>query len=708
MKRINANRKTARGGMTLVIVLGFVAVISILAISLLITMRVERLATNSFAETVRARQMIHTALARAMNAINGDMEGREVLYPAEIYTLPTGSGTVANAFQTLDSRLYVPADLTNLLPSTVWLENVMVGTNVIGRVGYLAVDMSGLIDVNIASKLQRSRGLSGAEIRISPSLHAEVRNLGNLVDQRSNNWRRIESNAELLYLGGESGALFTNAPTRNFAAFSRFGPDYTTSGQPKKSLAGDAVALLARRAEIIAAFAACNIPNPEMVFTNLLDYVDTDSIPRNLEGFTTEAVPMINEVIFSNSVTRTSGGGVTVTTHRVYMTVETWFPFGDRTFADSSLVAESSPIFSVLTVQPAELAIDPIADLQTTGPRPVAAHPPNSFQQTTFVWEKRTNAPIVVNTALIRLQMNSELRVEQGGSRLDLARFPNSSIDLQTPIPPNTGPIRIRSFSVVDPRLNHVASEWALQAEQPAPTYTAITPGRMNQNAVGGEGASSMHVRDFPLDLSKPGVGIGTVGELGFLSVGQPWRTIALYNTPGVNLHPVLDHFTIVDPPVRRALLNINSANASALAGAFYSMPVEAYPGGGGPTVTIAAARTLASNLITRLAPTRFETNRALSVLGEFDTGLLTALNGQLISPVLTNDALRESIIRNSSGLFSYRQNLFNVYLFSQSITPGGSTGAEARAVATIWRDPELDDPSNTTNKMMLRFFRWL
>jgi hypothetical protein len=64
--------------------------------------------------------------------------------------------------------------------------------------------------------------------------------------------------------------------------------------------------------------------------------------------------------------------------------------------------------------------------------------------------------------------------------------------------------------------------------------------------------------------------------------------------------------------------------------------------------------------------------------------------------------------VRNAAGLFSYRQNLFNVYLFAQSITPGGATGAEARAVATIWRDPELEDSANKTNKMFIRFFRWL
>lgn len=696
-------------GMALIVVLGFVAVLAVIAVSLIITMRVERLATNSFAETVRARQLINVALARAMNDIDAEMVGRDALYPADLYTINAGASAITNPFATFESRLYVPQALTSALPSSVRLADVTVGTSVVGRVGYLAVDTSGFVDANIAGTRPRRRGVEGGEVQLSTI--GDIRNLANFVALRSNEWRRFESIAELFYLGRSSGTLFTNSPLGDFAVYSQFGPDFNTNGAPKVFLGGDTNALLSRRADIVAALRACNVPNPENVFTNLLDYVDTDSVPRDLDSFTTEAVPMINEVIFSNAVARQVSGSDTITIHRLYMTVETWFPFGDRSFPAANLVVDGSPIVNVIATTPPELAIDPLADLLTPAPRTITNHAPHTFRLTTFVWEKRTNAPITQPSVVIRVQMNGRLAVEQGGNRLDLARLPNSNIDLRAPIPPNPGVTRIASLSVVDPRLNYVPAQWASQVAQGDPPPGGIvTPGAINQNASGGEGVSSMYVRDFPLDLSKVGVGVGTVGELGFLSVGSPWRTIALYNTPGVNLHPVLDYFTVNTSAVRRSLVNINSPNLDALSAAVANTPIDAYPGGPGPTVTVAAARTFASNIVNRLnnPADRFERNRALSVLGEFDAGLIAALNGALPSPALTNDALRESIIRNSAGLFSYRQNLFNVYLFAQSLTPGGMAGAEARAIATIWRDPEFEDPANQTNKMFVRFFRWL
>ncbi len=696
--------------MALIVVLGFVAVLAVLAISLIITMRVERLATNSFAETVRARQLIHVALARAMNELDTDMTNRFVVYPQDIYRLNSGSGVILSPFPDWQSRLYVPRGLTGALPSAVNLTNVNVGGTVVGRVGFVAVDMSGQVDANVAGKLSRGRGINGSEVQITSLLNTDVVSAATFLARRSNEWRRFETIAEMMFL-----VLNTNRSIENFATYSRFGPDLNPLGQEKILLSGDVPTLLLRRDAITNALHLCGIPDTAMVFTNLLDYVDTDSIPRDLESFTTEAVPMINEVVFSNVVARQVSGSDTVTIHRLYMTVESWFPFPDRSFPASTLEVVGSPIINVLATVPAELAIDPSVDLRTPAPGTIGAFTPNSFQLTTFMWEKRvTNAPIAQPAAVVRVQMNSSLAVEQGGNRLDLARFPNNNLDVRAPIPPSPGVTRISSLSVIDPRLNHLpqTTNWMTQVAQGSPPPNGIvTPGSINQNAVGvGEGVSRMYVRDFPLDLPKAGVGVGSVGELGYLSIGSPWRTIALYNTPnGGRVHPVLDYFTLEAPDVRRGLININSPNTNALASAFVSMPVEAYPGEGGPTVTVQAARTLARNLMDRLGTTnRYERNRTISVIGEFDQGLIATLNGELSSPVLTDDAARESLIRNASGLFSYRQNLFNVYLYAQSITPGGATGAEARAVATIWRDPEFSDPSNRTNKMLLRFFRWL
>ncbi len=715
--RHNAKSRS-RAGLTLVIVLGFLAVLAVLAVSLTITMRIERLATASFADVTRARQLIHAALARALDDVDADMAGRLALYPRDApYAVVTNTGAVGTNFLANAADLFIPgAEYPNPMTNSIRLNDVTnTDGRVIGRVGYYAINCSGLLDANIIGGVPRGQGRGGNEIPISPSLLAEINNATEFLRRRTNFWKRVESLPELYYLGSQGNpvALVANTPPEHLFVYSNFGADLRPNGEPKISLAGtaDELAAPARRTNIVAGLTASGVPNADQVFDNLLDYVDTDSEPRDLNSFCTEAVPMINEIIFSNVVTRQVIGLVTNYTHRFYMTVETWFPFGDRGFANAQISPETTPAITFLNQVPAPLALDAVAHFVGSSSPPIAPdHTANSFRQTTFVWEKTTNGTMGSALAGVQFQLTSPLRVTLSGTVLDRAVAPPSNTrTVRAPIPPDTSASRISSLMVEDPRLNHEIARWTGQMEQP-PTYLNVTPARTNAGiAAIGERPSMMHVRDFPLHQPKVGVGLGSVTDLGFLSVGLPWRTIALYNAPGTNLNPVLDHFAISTNSARRALVNVNTPHGPVLASAFYELPVESYPGGGGPAFTLAASRLMATNLLTRLAQSaRYETNRSIAVLGEFDAGLVGLLNGALTSPLLADDATIESVIRNSADLFSYRQNLFTILLYAQSITLGGTTGAEQRAVAVVWRDPEYENPTNQLNKALLRFFKWL
>lgn len=710
-------QRDSREGVALVIVLGFVAVLAILAVSLMITTRIERLSTTSFAEVTRARQLVNVALARAMDDIDYEMVKDGLVYPASnVYYLTSGSGVIRTNLYSNGALAYVPAWETSSLPRTIYLDDVRVGTNVIGRVGYVAVDCSGLVDVNLASMKSRASGRDGREVQLSPSILTEITELGLFLDRRSNEWSRVESLAELYYLGVGTDAskrvIESNRPPANVFTYSRFGLDHNPMGEPKVSLAGDWNDLLARRTNIIGTLELCGVPNAVMVFSNLLDYVDTDSIPRDIESFCTEAVPMINEIIFRNSLTvQPDPNGIdTQYIYDVFMDVETWFPFPDRSFANAKLrfaspVVKFAPANALLAPLVPDAASDMVAPGAGSDSIGITNHLPDSFNITTFQWRKiATNAFLQSGTMMgLRVEFDGDLFVEDGaGNSVDRVR-PDGSASL---IAYRSTPQQNRrvSFSVKDPRFNH-QKQWQMESSP-----SAGTPGKMNagiQNE--GEKPSSMYVRDYPLNEPKLDMGLGGVGDLGFLSVGAPWRTIALYNTPGTNLNPVLDYFTLETNAIRRGLVNVNSLSQPALASAFYAAAVEAYPGGGGPTVTVNGAVLLASNLIQRVAAfARPETNRGVSVIGDFDHGLVGQLNNVLTSPALTNDAQIEAVIRNSAGLFSYRQNLFTIFLYGQAIAPAGVTGAEQRAVAVVWRDPEFNDSSNQTNKMMVRFFRWL
>ena len=65
MPAFRPTKKTSQQGIALVVVLGLLAMLLIMAVSFVISMRVERLAGRDVAETVKAKNMTRTALARA-------------------------------------------------------------------------------------------------------------------------------------------------------------------------------------------------------------------------------------------------------------------------------------------------------------------------------------------------------------------------------------------------------------------------------------------------------------------------------------------------------------------------------------------------------------------------------------------------------------------------------------------------------------------
>ena len=702
----------SRSGITLVAVLGFISLLLILGVSLMATTRTERLATSSYADVTRARQLTYAAMARAIEDIDARMVAQDIVYPSSStgYVISTGSGYVGTNFLENDADLYIPgAAFPIQLPASIPMTSVSVSGTVVGRIGYYAVDCSGLLDANLISTETRGQGRNPGEIPLSPSILAEVINAGNFLDGRSNYWQRFESVPEMFQLGIINDAFTSNQPPISLFPYSHFKPDLTPDRQPKIYLGGSDAALMSNEVNIVNPLQTCQVPNPGAVFSNLLDYVDTDYVPKNLKSFCTEAVPMINEVIFSNTVTRQIVGVDTVYTHRVYLTVETWFPFSGS-FANAKLSPAAPPI--TFTVNPVALRPDPATDLKTA-PAPVINHGAFSYQVTRYEYVRGgTNISFVGGNMAFNARFTGPMQVVDSGDtpidEIDLSSMPAGTFTFVVSGASAGGVGGSRGASVVDPRLNFDVARWSQQQ---------LTVGDLNQQlrtTTYGEGLSPFYVRDFPMDQPKAGVGLGKVAELGYLSVGEPWRTVALYNTPAGNLNPVLDYFTTKTNVSFHGLVNINTPDVATLASAFYDMPIEQFPGDGGPKVTVAASTALASRVISALQNNfRYETNRSISAVGEFDNNFCTYLNGQLTSQVLTNDALRESLIRNSHELLGVRQNFFTVFAFGQAITQGGVTGAEQRAVSVIWRDPEPTTGGDSgtlpsLNKTYVRFFKWL
>ncbi len=69
-----AEKSERRQGIALIIVLGMLSVMMVLGVAFVITMRTERVAAGNYMEVMKARHLVYTALARAMDDIEEDLE----------------------------------------------------------------------------------------------------------------------------------------------------------------------------------------------------------------------------------------------------------------------------------------------------------------------------------------------------------------------------------------------------------------------------------------------------------------------------------------------------------------------------------------------------------------------------------------------------------------------------------------------------------
>ena len=264
-----------------------------------------------------------------------------------------------------------------------------------------------------------------------------------------------------------------------------------------------------------------------------------------------------------------------------------------------------------------------------------------------------------------------------------------------------------------------------------------------------------------------------SVGELGYLPIGM-WYTIRLYDYGNKRkiafdqdlddemtkfnhlpvddangarpFHPVLDYFTVVDQSKEtvRGRINLNSLNENALATAFYRMPIGTelensgnltlWPNLTDPNSFKARLNLNSAKLMTEaIVACRKDAGdfESLSDLGYifgygFDNTTESTLHGDYVSSYAVTaicDTLasgddfgefeRESLIRNSCGLFTTRGQTFIVVVRGESYSPpfgrrksigGGTSNASKTIIAQVWRDSVAD--GNGNHPMYVQFFK--
>lgn len=676
-------------GIALIMVLGLLAVMLLLAVTFAISMRTERLAAGNYADEVRARHLIHVGLARALNDLAQDL-GTNGLKDGGGKMIPTWGVTNSYSDMVMGNVDFLRGAATNYIPRALWEEavsanmqdasnhwilihtdqlvgtnaagNPIVNTNVMGRVGYLIIDCSSLLDANYCGGLSRDIGYRSSEIIIS--------NLGDFhdVDLFLTN-RATDVRYETLPELYKMNAAAFNGPPSNLFVYSYSPPGYwdtngVTSG-PAVNLAGNS---LYSRIEILNAFVDAGFSNSEagLLWTNLCDYADEDNEPygenRTPVGHGlsySESVPMINEI-----VCKSEDAGPNTVKHTV--NIELWNPY---------IKPYGYNLYFVMF----NCNINDGATINTFSPN-------FSITQPFF-----TNCSFSVTKISTPYAPPYEFDIEavmvycmSGGGWSDHSGYTIVS----------AGPMV--SLQCIDPRFNsnlYDTNQWVVFQNR-------HTLGGMNESTSNFWAAHPDCDRDMKMYVADRS--LKTVGELGYLAYA-PWKTIRLTGTNGSRVTSVFGLATnstqayltnAYNLGIIRGRVNCNTHSniLDPIVAVFDGMPVDQYPEeSGAMRLNMTDGRKIAQRI--------------------FDNGPYTNLSDMYqrmtnfsgLSVAVTNKFLEDSFVRNTCGLLTTRQNLFTLIIEAQ-VASGGNfpkRPAKQRAVAVVWRDP-------FTGTMFVRSLIWL
>lgn len=736
---------SARSGIALIIVLGFLALLTILVVAFAVMMRTERVAARSYQDVAKAKQLVYVGLSRVQDGLDDMLGGaNQRIYPDWTVTNSVGAVLIdlnrtAALVSTSDSPRSLAADfivgsaLTQALVATTragWTNIVIDDQNnqptLVGRVAYVVVNDSGLLDANYAGGMGRKSGVSPAELVTSNEVLTEFYN-DTFAAVRSNTYKRFESIPDLTVCAQVGGCLLNGVRVSNLCVNSRapigFWDKWAATPAVKKpfvigrsfsELSADRPALEQALREMF--LAAGETPNVPEVAANILDYVDPrppEEIPTwNWKSFRTKPFPMINEIVISN-FSEIVSGSPSSNKFSFQPYVELYFPFvgvTNQTTYDFQLAL----IF--LDAQPATYNPGNIPGRQGYyAATYTVTPPPGGWTQNTYVVIGPGKIPPAVGGDLVLPTSFANFRVMLVGAIL---KARGREIDRVGEAIPNAMPIDLSAVSTTpgtpgqqfgaacnDPRFNYesINPDPAIQAWKPigasVSTYGPATLGSNNTSVArfaadaSADGTNLMYVRNGPMT---------NTGELGYIvyNPARPWHTIRLYDS-GLGVHPALDFFTVHTSAVLRGVANPNSLSSNVLGAICASTQTNFAPDSPGG-VSLPDAMRLA---------------RGMLQAGPYERRSEIGRIPDTFWPVGSSKAQRESMISHVADLLHPRQNLFTVVVAAQAIRrePGKAYDAdvdeatevvaEQRAVAVVWRDPF---PVNGSYEQKVVFFKWL
>jgi hypothetical protein len=453
-----------------------------------------------------------------------------------------------------------------------------------------------------------------------------------------------------------------------------------------------------------------------------LDYLDTNSVPRNLAAGYTEAVPMVSEfqADYSASAVAESAPAVVNLTQ---LKVEMHYPF----------TRPSPYTFSLYTEWMATLQNKGSGQkMSVTGAvrrLPDCGYAPNVDVKKYFT-KQGAGTPFSVQvdatngqTLALSIGVRAWVAIADpaGGTNdteVDSAPYPRNAFIMIPAIEFPAGPaVPVTSVGMecCDPRFNWDATDANFWRQSPSGgtlSRTNLYTRQYLANERGVDRGTDMYVSDAGR--------LQMVGELGALlasgHVRDRFKTIRLFERDqyakmsGVLKYSCMTNSgTTTNALLRRGLVNMNTENTNALAAAFCGAPVEF--GQTNSVVSWTDARLIAERMIR--AGEFWDVSDIGSLTPPAGQGSKANINWTTEFPDLT-DLQREAIISYSAGLLTVRQNLFLIALATDafSMRVGGAKSgkgavlASAYALATVWRDPFRD--ANGNHHWAIRDFRVL
>lgn len=233
------------------------------------------------------------------------------------------------------------------------------------------------------------------------------------------------------------------------------------------------------------------------------------------------------------------------------------------------------------------------------------------------------------------------------------------------------------------------------------------------------EEGGSMYCRNGPME---------TPAELGFISVGENWQTIDICR------HDALDMlaFLVADTNLyygwqanksafyTNGTINPNTRSSNVLMSAFVDLSTHEVPN---LKTSLIPADPVDEDMAELIAKQILETTKSGKIDEAFQVGTdwakIPAMqkNGALAKGYGLNNNQRESLIRNTWGLFNPENSMFTVLVIAQTIKEGphqvGIWGdddlvtGERRLVALVWRDP-FKTGKNLHHEMFVKMIRYL